>query len=145
MVRLDDSEKGCIPEISDLTAFFSLKFKEPDNSTLVLLNEPTVAYLLSYMFKVPIPEMTMYRYGYRYEFTAEDIAAIQSQAKGMPDGLMCLDKGCIKLSALLLLANSPRFPYTMHVSRVMKGSDIYTCYDFILKLDIVAPEPRKEI
>jgi len=136
---------GNIPEIHDLTAFFSLMFMEPDESTVVPFDRRAVPYLLCYMFKVPIPEVRTSHYGYLYTFTDEDIAAIQSQVEGMPDKLKYLDRRYISLSTLLLLTNSPRFPYIMHVSRVMKGSEIYTCYDFILKLDIVAPEPMKEI
>ena len=51
----------------------------------------------------------------------------------------------ISLGTFLLLANSPHFPYTLHVSRARWDSNVYTYYDFILKKDIVAPKPIKEI
>lgn len=144
---MDTSLPRLVANIHDLVPFFSLKYDEPNTWTFVKLKGRAVPYLLSYMFKVPIPKRGLNPYDGSsvYMFTPEDIAAMQSQVESMGDELRCLGQGRIELGTLLLLTNSPRFPYTMHVSKAARGSDFYTCYDFILKLDIVAPEPRKEI
>ena len=144
---MDTSLPRLVASIHDLDPFFSFKYNEPYKWTVLLLKGRAVPYLLSYMFKVPIPKMGVNAYDGSsvYMFAPEDIAAMQSQVETRGDELRCLGQGRIELGTLLLLANSPRFPYTMHVSKAVKGSDFYTCYDFILKLDIVAPEPRKEI
>ena len=138
-----EGDFGRVMTLNDLEPFFTVTVQTdmvrnivPD--TAIYLSTYSIPKMLSCMFQVPLPRRLN-----KIWFTREDAEKIRSQVNR--DDIRTVAVGRIRLDTLLLLTNSPRFPYTMHVSRVMKGSDIYTCYDFILKLDIVAPEPRKEI
>ena len=104
-----------------------------------------LAKAISYVFQVPLPKLMRESKSANYfynvcRFPAEDIPKIQSQVDGAD--MKCLSEGTIPLWVLLFMANSPRFPYTLHVSRT---SDDVAYYDFILKRELLIPKPTKEI
>ena len=138
------SDIGRVVTKNDLYPFISVHFKNPSLDTDVVIETYALAKAISYVFQVPLPMMKLEReypsFYYICRFPAEDIPKIQCQVDGAD--MSCLSEGTIPLWALLFLANSPRFPYTLHVSRV---SDNVAYYDFILKRELLIPEPTKEI
>lgn len=89
----------------------------------------SLAKTLSYMFQVPLPSPVMAYGYYRYDFATEVIRRMERQLDNV--GLDELAVGQIRLSTLLILANSPRFPY--RVGRF--STNEYRYYEFVVKTD----------
>lgn len=141
--HIEYAEVGTEATMDTLTTSFTLSTTDTDPDTRICLRDYDYAKVLSYMFQVPLRQLDRHSYPWCCRFTAEDLEKIQAQV--VSTDMSCLADGWIHLGTFLLLANSPRFPYTMHVSRARWDSKVYTYYDFILKKDILAPEPMKEI
>ena len=139
------SDIGRIMTENDLYPFISLHAINPSQSTDIVIGTYALAKAISYVFQVPLPKLMRESKSANYfynvcRFPAEDIPKIQSQVDGAD--MKCLSEGTIPLWVLLFMANSPRFPYTLHVSRT---SDDVAYYDFILKRELLIPKPTKEI
>lgn len=141
--HIEYAEVGNEATLDTLAASFTLSVSDTDPDTRICLTYYDYAKVISYLFQVPLRKLDRSSYPWRCRFTAEDVEKIQAQVVGTD--MSSLADGWIHLGTFLLLANSPRFPYTMHVSRARWDSNVYTYYDFILKKDILAPEPMKEI
>jgi hypothetical protein len=141
--HIEYAEVGNEATLDTLAASFTLSVSDTDPDTRIYLTYYDYAKVISYLFQVPLRKLDRSSYPWRCRFTAEDVEKIQAQVVGTD--MSSLADGWIHLGTFLLLANSPRFPYTMHVSRARWDSNVYTYYDFILKKDILAPEPMKEI
>lgn len=77
--------------------------------------EPYTAKMLSYMFQVPIPRGESPKY-----FGEDALGKIQSQLKPSPMSerfMYGLRNGCVSLESLTLLTNSPKCPYTLHITQ----------------------------
>ena len=77
--------------------------------------EPYMAKMLSYMFQVPLPRDESPKY-----FGEDALGKIQSQLKPSPVSERFMDglrNGCVSLESLTLLTNSPKCPYTLHITQ----------------------------
>ena len=143
--HIEYAEVGNEATLDTLAASFTLSVSDAvtDPNTRINLIYYDYAKVISYLFQVPLRNIDRHSDPRRCRFTAEDVEKIQAQVVGTD--MSCLADGWIHLGTVLLLANSPRFPYTMHISRARWNSNVYTYYDFILKKDILVPKPMKEI
>lgn len=139
--HIEYAEVGTEATLDTLAASFTLSVGDDRPNTRIRLNDYDYAKVISYLFQVPLRQLD--RHSPRCcRFTAEDVEKIQTQVVGTD--MSCLADGWIHLGTFLLLANSPRFPYTMHVSRDHWDSNVYTYYDFILKKDILVSKLERE-
>lgn len=139
--HIEYAEVGTEITLDTLAASFTLSVDDDRPNTRIHLNDYDYAKVISYLFQVPLRQLD--RHIHRCcRFTAEDVEKIQTQVVGTD--MSCLADGWIPLGTFLLLTNSPRFPYTLHVSRVHWNCGIYTYYDFILKKDILVSKLKQE-
>lgn len=142
--HIEYAEVGNEATLDTLAASFTLSVSDTDPDTRIPLNDYNYAKVISYLFQVPLRKLDRKRiYPWRCHFTAEDVEKIQAQVVGTD--MSCLADGWIPLGTFLLLTNSPRFPYTLHISSARWDSNVYTYYNFILKKDILTPDLMKEI
>lgn len=126
-----EGDFGRTMTLDDLEPFFIVTLQTdtvrsitPD--TAVYFNTYSIPKMLSYMFQVPLPRRL-----HEIWFTREDAEKIRSQVER--DDIRTVAVGQIRLDTLLLLTNSPRCPYEVHVNRWNDGLYVNTTYDFLLR------------
>jgi len=93
--------------------------------------KPYITKMLSYMFQVPIPRGESPKY-----FGEDALGKIYSQLKPSPASERFMDElrnGRMSLESLTLLTNSPKCPYTLHITQ--EGTS-YCRFTFILNYDM---------
>ena len=141
--HIEYAEVGEEATLDTLAASFTISFGDANPNDRICLRDYDYAKVISYLFQVPLRQLDRSGYPWCCRFTTEDVEKIQAQVVGTD--MSCLADGWIPLGTFLLLTNSPRFPYTLHVSSARWDSKMYTYYNFILKKDILVPKPMKEI
>jgi hypothetical protein len=92
------------------------------------------------MFTVDLPTPTSDGV---YKFPTDTAIEVEYQLDNV--SLKNLTNGKMPLDTLLLLANSPRCPYSLHTNSFYEDEKHYVYYRFLLKRDIVLGEKVKEI
>lgn len=137
-------EKNTITSLSQLEPIHRVCVSHDTVNTEILLNL-ALAKTLSYMFQVPMPAPVRedsgrpyYQLPY-YPFPPDTVRDMELQLDGITLGE--LGDGNIRLSTLLMLENSPRFPY--RIDRTSTTS----CrrYEFVIRRDVFKATAGKRI
>ena len=127
---MTELEGSTIPSLSQLEPMHRVCVSHDTVETDIMLNL-ALTKTLSYMFQVPMPdpvrvdsEMSW------YQFTSDTVRDMELQLDGIDLGELA--NGSIRLSTLLMLENSPRFPY--RIDRTSTTS----CrrYEFVIRMDV---------
>lgn len=98
-----------------------------------------LAKVLSYIFSVEMPEPDSEG---EYRFPKESIKKIESQLDGI--SVAELARARLNMETLVLMANSPRFPYTLHTNSMFEDNKHWVYYRFILKRDIILDKDTRK-
>lgn len=99
-----------------------------------------LAKTLSYMFQVPIPAYVKEDSGrHCYHFPSKTVRYMELQLDGIDLGELA--NGSIRLSTLLMLENSPRFPY--RIDRTSTTN--WRRYEFVVRRDVFKATAGKNI
>lgn len=98
-----------------------------------------LAKVLSYIFSVDMPEPDSEG---EYRFPKESIKKIESQLDGI--SVAELARARLDMDTLVLMANSPRFPYSLHTNSIFVDSKHWVYYRFILNRNIILDKDTRK-
>lgn len=98
-----------------------------------------LAKVLSYIFSVEMPEPDSEG---EYRFPKESIKKIESQLDGI--SVAELARARLNMETLVLMTNSPRFPYTLHTNSMFEDNKHWVYYRFIIKRDIILDKDTRK-
>lgn len=130
---MTELEGSTITSLSQLEPMHRVCVSHDTVETDIMLNL-ALTKTLSYMFQVPMPDPVRVDSGMPwYQFTSDTVRDMELQLDGIDLGELA--NGSIWLSTLLILGNSPRFPY--RIDRTSTTS----CrrYEFVIRADPSGP------
>lgn len=138
---MTELEENTITSLSQLEPIHRVFASHNPVDIEVMLNL-ALAKTLSYMFQVPMPAPVKVDSGIpynKYNFPPDTVRDMELQLDGI--ALSELGDGNIRLSTLLMLENSPRFPY--RIDRTSTTS----CrrYEFVIRRDVFKATAGKSI
>lgn len=101
--------------------------------------EEGLAKALSYTFSVEMPEPDSEG---EYRFPGESVKMIEGQMDGI--SVSSLARARLNIDVLVLMANSPRFPYTLHTNSIFEDNKHWVYYRFILNRNIILDKDTRK-